>query len=135
VTTRPGARISGAWTGLVTLSLVFLAGCGGVGRSLSSDSPFDRGGNRTGVILRVDNQNIHEAAIYARVGGRLSLLGKVDARSIRFLDFEWPIRNPLTLELELAVGERYVLQPYTLPGGGRVELTVAEELRRSRIQR
>jgi hypothetical protein len=105
------------------------AGCGG-GRTIG-DNPFDRSVNQEQVTLRVENQNLHDATIYLRTGGRRQELGTVSSRGVEFFDFPWPFGRPLDLEIELSVGERYRMSPYPLTSGHRLELLISSDLRQS----
>ncbi len=84
--------------------------------------------------LRVENQNVHDARIYLRPGGRRQHLGTVSARAVEFFEFQWDTGIPLDVEIELSVGERHRLPPVPVTRGGRAELTVARELRNSFIR-
>lgn len=117
-------RIRG-WTSVVPLILVVACAAG------SGGNPFNRSQNMDQVVLRVENDNVYEATIYLRPGGRRRLLGKVDSRGLQFFEFEWPAVTPLSLEIELMVGERYRPPPFPFNAGVRVELIIGQELRRS----
>lgn len=110
-----------------TAPLLFLVACA----AGSGGNPFNRTQNMDQVVLRVENDNVYEASIYVRPGGRRRLLGKVDSRGLQFFEFEWPAVTPLSLEIELMVGERYRPPPFPFTPGIRVELIVASDLRRS----
>ena len=115
--------------GLLCLVLILATeGCAG-----SAGSPFDQSSRQETQILRVENQNLYDAVVFIRPAGRRQELGRVDARNVQFFEFPWPIGAPLDLEIELTVGERHRLLPQPLRGG-RVELIIASDLRRSVIR-
>jgi hypothetical protein len=120
----------GFGTGLLCLALVLAAqGCAAGG-----SNPFDRSTNSEVLILRAENQNLYDAVVYVRPGGRRQELGRVAARNVQFFEFDWPVGMPLDLEIELTGGERHRLLPQPLRGGVRLELIIAAELRRSVIR-
>lgn len=126
-------RHAGRGPFLAGLFLVLaVGGCAG-GRAIE-DNPFDRTVGQVQFTLRVENQNIHDATIFLRTGGRRQELGVVRSRGVEFFDFPWPQGTPLDVEIELAVGERHRLPPYPFSGGGRLELTVSSNLRQSSIR-
>jgi hypothetical protein len=96
-------------------------------------NPFDESSRQEILTLRVENQNLYDAVVFLRPGGKRQELGRVDARNVQFFDFPWPIGAPLDLEIELTVGERHRLLPKPLRGG-RVDLIIASDLRRSVIR-
>jgi len=97
------------------------------------ENPFDQTAQRDQVSLRVQNNNIHDATIYAGTGNQRRELGTVSARGVSFFNFPWSPGTTVNLEIELSVGERYRLPPHPFTGGHRLELTVAGELRQSFI--
>jgi len=109
------------------LLLLSLAGCL-PGRALS---PFDSSQQLDPLILRVENQNLHDATLYLRTQKGREELGSIQSRAIQFFDFGWPAGLPLSIEIELAVGERFRPPPYPYGGVGQLRLTITTELRRS----
>ena len=118
---------------LVLLLGILSSSCAQGGRSLG-DSPFQGGAQQETLVLRVQNENIHEVSVFLVTGGKEQLLGKVDSRSVRFLEFSMPRAGALSLRLETIVGDRYRLPAHPLTRAGRIELTIANELRRSLIR-
>lgn len=114
------------------LTLFFLLGACAGGRG--ADNPFQRAETEEKVILRVENQNSADARIFLRPRGRRTLLATIEARDLRYLEFPWPGRMPLDLEVELIVGERYRPPPLPISPGIRVELIIASTLRRSTLR-
>ncbi len=114
------------------LLLVLAVGGCSTGRTIG-ENPFDESSRQDQVSLRVENRNIHDATIFAGSGNQRRELGTVSARGVEFFTFAWNPGTPVTLEIELAVGERYRLPPRSFTGGRRLELTVESELRRSFI--
>ncbi len=102
------------------------------GRALS---PFDSGQESDGIVLRVENQNLHDATLYLLREGQRQELGTIRGGGLQFIDFGWPVGLPLTIEIQLEVGERYRPPPFPLSGGGQLRLTVAAQLRRSAFYR
>lgn len=84
-----------------------------------------------GFILRVESRHLREVSVYARVSGKRQLIGTVPGNGMEFMEFGYPAGRPITLELETAAGDRYRLQPQPVMGGGRLELVVGANLRRS----
>jgi hypothetical protein len=111
--------------------LLILAGggCGG-GRPIE-DNPFDRSAGQGQVTLRVENQNIHDATLYLRTGGKRQELGTVRSRGVEFFEFSWSYDRPLDLEIELFVGERHRMPPHPFISGRRVDLVISSNLRQS----
>ncbi|MGW8267651.1 MAG: hypothetical protein ACWGSQ_14900 [Longimicrobiales bacterium] len=120
----PGCR---ALTGLF---LILVGGGCASGRPVA-DNPFDHSVSQGQVTLRVENQNLHDATIYLRTGGRRQELGTVGSRGVEFFEFPWSLDRPLDLEIELFVGERYRLPPYPFTSGRRLELLISSNLRQS----
>jgi hypothetical protein len=113
-------------------ALLLLEGCA-TGRG---DNPFQGPLGTETVILQVINQNRYDAEIYLRpAGGRRDLLATIDSGGIQVYDFEWPSGVPLALELELAVGGRHRLPPFSFSGVDRLVLTIATDLTRSTLRR
>ena len=115
---------------LCALLLALAAGGCSTGRTIG-ENPFADAPRQDQVSLRVENRNIHDATIFAGSGNQRQELGTVSARGVEFFTFAWNPGTPVTLEIELAVGERYRLPPRSFTGGRRLELTVESELRRS----
>jgi hypothetical protein len=121
--------------GLALAVLVSVAATGGCSSSSrrTADSPFDTGvgPGQPQVPMRVENRNLHDATLFLRIGDRRHEIGTVSSRGVAFFDLPWSPDRPLDLEIQLSVGERYRLPPYPFSGAGRLELTIASELRRS----
>lgn len=96
-----------------------------------AENPFQESRSAVKVSLRVENRNLHDATVYSYPGGRRQELGTVTSRGVAFLEFSWPAQQPLNLEVELSVGERFRFQPRPLAGAGRVDMIVAANLRQS----
>ena len=116
--------------GLLFLVPVLLAGCVQRGR----ESPFHSSVREETMTLRVENHNVHDAEIYLRPSGRRQRLGAIASRAVEFFEFPWNTGIPLDIEIQLSVGERHRLPPLPVTRGGRVELTIAPELRQSFIR-
>jgi hypothetical protein len=132
---RIGVSRSPHWLPAKAVGVLFLVlpplACGG-GRT--ADNPFQRAETEERVVLRVENQNMSDARIYIRPRGRRTLLATVETRDLRYLEFAWPGRAPLDLEVELIVGDRYRFPPLSMAPGMRVELLIASQLRRSTLR-
>jgi hypothetical protein len=87
------------------------------------------------VILQVTNQNGYDAEIYLRPGNNRKLLATIRSGGFQVYEFQWPPGVPLSLELELSVGGRHRLPPFTFSGVDRLVLTVAADLTRSTLRR
>lgn len=120
----PGGQ---ALTGL----FLILVGSGCASGRPVADNPFDHSVNQGQVTLRVENQNLHDATIYLRTGGRRQEVGTVGSRGVEFFEFPWSLERPLDLEIELSVGERYRMPPYPFIRGRRLELLISSDLRQS----
>jgi len=120
--------------GLLLCSLTLTqAGCA---RGRLVDNPFESPtSSQSRVAVRVENRNLHDATLYLRVGGRRVEVGSVRSREVQFFDVPLSSQQPLDLEIELSVGERYRLPPFPYSGGGRLEMVIAPELRQSSIRR
>jgi catechol 2,3-dioxygenase-like lactoylglutathione lyase family enzyme len=111
--------------------LLLLVGCA----SGSAGNPFSDYGNTDTFVLRVESRYIHQVSIYANPSGKRHLVGEVPANGLEFFDFEYPAGLPLNLELEGRMGDRYRMPATPFLGGGRVDLIIASELRRSEFVR
>jgi hypothetical protein len=111
--------------------LLILAGAGCGGGRVIEDNPFDRSSGQEQVTLRVENQNLHDATLYLRTGGKRQELGTVSSRGVEFFDFPWSYGRPVDLEIELSVGERHRMPPYPFTSGRRLELLISSNLRQS----
>lgn len=112
-------------------ALLFLEACA----SGRGDNPFQGPMNTDTVILQVVNQNRYDAEIYLRPRGRRELLATINSGGLQVYDFQWPSGVPLTLELELTVGGRHRLPPFSFSGADRLVLTIARDLNRSTLRR
>lgn len=122
--------------GLVLAVLALVSATGSCTSRRSADSPFDTGvgPGQPQVSMRVENRNLHDATLFLRTGDRRHEIGTVSSRGVAFFDIPWSPDRPLDLEIQLSVGERYRLPPYPFISGGRLELTIASELRRSTLR-
>ncbi|MFC1575718.1 hypothetical protein ACFL5A_03625 [Gemmatimonadota bacterium] len=98
-----------------------------------ADNPFQESGRNVAVVVRVENRNLHDAKIFLNSGGNRREVGSVASRGVEFIEFGWPFQQPLGLEIELSVGERYRFQPRPIQGGGRMQLIIAPTLRQSSL--
>jgi hypothetical protein len=111
--------------------LLFLEACaGGTGKN-----PFQGPMETDTVILQVVNRNRYDAEIYLRPRGRRELLATIHSGGLQVYDFQWPSGLPLSLELELTVGGRHRLPPFSFSGVDRLVLTIAPDLNRSTLRR
>ena len=110
-----------------SLALLLVAG----GCATGGGNPFVEASNTEGYLLRVESQNTFEVSVYMNPSGRRELIGTVPANGLEFFEFEYPAGRPLNLELETRLGDRYRLPALPTPGGGRIDLVVGSELRRS----
>lgn len=110
-----------------TLVLLLAAGACATG----GGNPFVESTNVDRYLLRVESQNTYEVSVYARPAGRRQLVGTVPGNGLEFFEFEYPAGRPLDLELETRLGDRYRLPALPTTGGGRIDLIVGSELRRS----
>ncbi len=104
-----------------------LSGCASAGYN----SPFDETSGTDIYQLRVESRSPYDVSIYIDAGGRRELLATIRAQTIEFLQFQYPFGRPLRIELETMVGDRYRVPPGPVLGGGRVELIIFENIRRS----
>ncbi len=118
------------------LASVLLLGSGLVGCATGpSGNPFVESAARNVYQLRIESLNSYDVSIYLETGEGRSLLTTIRARSIEFLEFQYPLGRPLRLELESFMGERYRVPPGSAQGGGRIDLIIYEDIRRSRFIR
>jgi hypothetical protein len=115
-------------TGVICLGLLFVfAGC----TSSSRPNPFSDSGRLDMYNLRVENRNLYEVSVYVVPRGRRVLVGTLAPGRYDFLQFEYPKGLPLSVELENEIGDRYRIPGSVFPGGGRVDLVVSSNIRRS----
>ncbi|MFH1764080.1 MAG: hypothetical protein ABIF09_07815 [Gemmatimonadota bacterium] len=107
--------------------LLVLEGCATGG----SSNPFDEATNMDVFTLRVESRNTFDVSVYVNPAGKRQLVGTVSSNGLEFFEFEYPAGRPLNVELETRVGDRYRLPPLVFTGGGRLDLLVSSELRRS----
>lgn len=106
---------------------LFLAGCASSTRA----NPFSDAGRLDVYNLRVENRNLYEVSVYVVPRGRRALVGTVGPDRYDFLQFEYPQGLPLSVELENEIGDRYRIPGSVVMGGGRVDLIVSSNIRRS----
>jgi len=111
--------------------VIILAGFGLLQGCATGASPFNENVPMTGFLLRVESRHNAEVSVYANPGGGRELLGTVPANGLEFLEFQYPAGQPLAIELETRLGDRYRMQPAHFPGGGRVDLLISGTLNRS----
>jgi hypothetical protein len=87
--------------------------------------------NQDGYLLRVESRNTFEVSVYTSTGGKRQLIGTVPGNGLEFFDFRYPAGRPLNIELETRMGDRYRIPSFSFPGGGRIDLVVMNDLRRS----
>jgi hypothetical protein len=122
---RGGGLARGLLPGLF-LFLFGLAGCASGG-----GDPFAQSINTDGFLLRVESSNTYEVEVYINPGGKRQLIGTVPAHGLEFLEFEYPAGQPLYVELETRLGDRYRVPGVSFPGGGRVDMVISNTLRNS----
>ncbi|MCJ7627295.1 MAG: hypothetical protein MUO50_02795 [Longimicrobiales bacterium] len=81
--------------------------------------------------LRVESRNTFDVSVYVSSAGKRQLVGTVSSNGLEFFEFEYPAGRPLNVELESRLGDRYRLPPLVFTGGGRLDLLISNELRRS----
>lgn len=113
--------------GAIVLLVPSAIGCA----SGSAGNPFDQTSAGDIYQLRVESRSSYDVSIYVDAGERRQLLATIRPRSIEFIEFQYPVGRPLRLELESMVGERYRVPPGPALGGGRVDLIILENIRRS----
>jgi hypothetical protein len=109
------------------LLLLALSGCASGGAS----DPFSQSINTDGFLLRVESRNTYEVEVYINPGGKRELIGTIPANGLEFLEFEYPAGQPLYIELETRLGDRYRVPGISFPGGGRVDMMISNTLRNS----
>lgn len=113
-------------SGALVLLLV-LQGCATGG----SSNPFIDATNMDSFLLRVESRNSFDVSVYVNPAGRRELVGTVQANGLEFFEFQYPAGRPLNVELETRLGDRFRLPTLAFTGGGRLDLLIASELRRS----
>jgi hypothetical protein len=108
-----------------------LSGCASGGYS----NPFNESSARDYYQIRVESRSTYDVSIYVEVGNQRELLATIRPRSIEFLEFQHPVGRPLRIELESMMGERYRVPPGSAQGGGRIDLIIQENIRRSAFVR
>lgn len=122
-----GHVFKGTIHAIVFLSSLILFGCA----SATASNPFTEDSARNRYQIRVESRSTYDVSIYVDLAGRREFLATIRPRSIEFLEFEYPLGRPLRLELESILGDRYRIPPGSAQGGGRVDLIIYENLRRS----
>ena len=102
-------------------AILVLEGCAGS----RVESPFQGPVTTETVTLQVSNQNRYDAEIYIIPGSRRELLATIASGGFQVYEFQWPPGVPLSMELELTVGGRHRLPPFSFSGVDRLVLTVA----------
>ncbi len=110
-----------------SIALLLMAG----GCATGGGNPFVDASNMDGYLLRVESRNTFEVSVYITPAGRRQLIGTVPGNGLEFFEFEYPAGRPLNVELETRLGDRYRLPALPTTGGGRLDLIVGAELRRS----
>jgi hypothetical protein len=109
------------------LFFLVLEGCA----SGQGSDPFSEAINRERFILRVESRNRYDVSVYVNPSGRRELLGTVSANGLEFFEFDYPSGRALFVELQTRLGDRYRVPSMPVLGGGRVDLMVYDDLRRS----
>jgi hypothetical protein len=102
-----------------------------VGCASGGSNPFADATNVDVYLLRAESRNDFEVRVFINPGGRRQLVGTVPGNGLEFFEFRYPAGRALNIELESRMGDRYRIPATPFPGGGRVELLVFEDLRRS----
>ena len=110
---------------------LILCGCA----TTSSGNPFSATADMDAFLMRVESQNSNEVSVYINPSGKRELLGTVPPRGLEFFEFSYPARSPLRVEVETSMGDRFRIPSPTLAGGGRLDLVVSNNLRRSAFRR
>jgi len=113
------------------LFFLVLEGCATAG----SDNPFLESRSMGVFSLRVESRNMYDVSVYVIPAGRRQLVGTIRANGMEFFEFEYPLGMPLSVELETEIGDRYRIPTAPFFGGGRVDLFVSNDLRRSGFRR
>ena len=94
-------------------------------------NPFVESTNQDVFLLRVESRNNFEVNVYMNPSGKRELIGTVPANGLEFFEFGYPAGRPLSIELQTRLGDRYRIPSTPFPGGGRVDLVVLSDIRRS----
>jgi len=129
--TLSGTRVAPFVITFALGAVLALEGCA----SGRTENPFQGSLSTETVVLQVTNQNRYDAEIYLRPGSRRELLATITSGGFQVYEFQWPPGVPLSMELELAVGGRHRLPPFSFSGVDRLVLTVAPDLTRSTLRR
>ena len=129
--TRSGTCAAALVTTFALGALLSLDGCA----SGRTENPFQGPLTTETVVLQVTNRNRYDAEIYIIPGGRRELLATIASGGFQVYEFQWPPGVPLAMELQLAVGGRHRLPPFSFSGVDRLVLTVASDLTRSTLRR
>ncbi|MBT8397182.1 MAG: hypothetical protein HKO65_18865 [Gemmatimonadetes bacterium] len=113
-------------------SFLIFSGCSTGG---SSENPFNQSTARDQWVLRVESRNSYETQLFIDLDGRRELLATLQPRTIQFVEFQYPLGRPLRLEVESFIGDRYRIPPGASIGGGRVDLIIFENIRRTTFVR
>lgn len=91
-------------------------------------------GARRDLIIEVDNQNFHDATVYAvtRGSGHRQRLGSVGSYRTETFTFRWPSAFELRIEIDLLAVGRYLTQPLLVEEGDELQLIIEPNLHRRR---
>lgn len=106
--------------------LLVLGGC-----ATGGSNPFVESSNVEGYLLRVESRSTFEVQVYINPTGRRQLVGTVPGNGLQFFEFTYPAGRALSIELQSRMGDRYRMPSILFPGGGRVDLIVYGDLKRS----
>ena len=101
----------------------------------TASNPFTENTPRDGYQLRIVSRNDYDVTVYIDPGEGREVLTTMRPRSIEFLEFQYPMGRPLRLEVESIVGDRYRVPPGSSIGGGRVDLVIPANIRRTVLTR
>lgn len=112
------------------------AGTGGASDELVMDDleMATAEGVRRDLIIEVENQNFHNATLYAvtREGGHRQRLGSVGSYNTETFTFRWPSASELRIEIDLLASGKYLTQPLLVQEGDELRLVIEPDLHRRR---
>ena len=109
-------------------ALLLSTSCAQSGRPLDTSEPFAdaRSGEERRITLLVRNFNFSDARLFTiRRGGARRPLGRVGGKGEEQFRLEWPMSEPLRIEIDLLAGPTCITRDLMVDPGDSLELQIS----------
>ena len=122
----PGrTSLRGLATGAAVLFLSALAACASSGQGEQTDAFAAASGQARTVRIIVQNMNFSDARLYTHTRGGRKQLGIVGGKQDAEFELDWPLPEPLQIEINLLAGPQCFTQSVPVDPGDVLELQIS----------